>query len=70
MCAFDAKRTSSLRCASLAEIRPAETYERVRGRSLHMEATMTRLMFAVGVVLVGMSVNLQPANAYTALWCL
>jgi len=34
-----------------------------------MEATMTRLMFAVGVALVGMSFNLQPANAYTAPWC-
>jgi len=34
-----------------------------------MEATMTRLMFAVGVALVGMSFNLQPANAKTAPWC-
>ena len=30
---------------------------------------MARLMFAVGVALVGMSFNLQPANAYTAPWC-
>jgi Protein of unknown function (DUF3551) len=34
-----------------------------------MEATMMRLMFAVGVALVGMSFNLQQANAYTAPWC-
>jgi len=33
-----------------------------------MEATMTRLVFAVGVALVGMSFNLQPANAKTAPW--
>ena len=30
---------------------------------------MTRLMFAVGVALAGMSFNLQPANAYSAPWC-
>ena len=30
---------------------------------------MTRLMFTVSVALVGMSFNLQPANAYTAPWC-
>jgi Protein of unknown function (DUF3551) len=34
-----------------------------------MEATMRRSMFAVAVALVGMSFNLQPANAYTAPWC-
>ena len=29
---------------------------------------MTQLMFTVRVALVGMSFNLQPANAYTAPW--